>query len=112
MSAAFVLANQGVGRRITNDITSYYYENIKNNIHYPISKTKSKGRKIKRSRNIYARQHYVTPPHPDNMDNNDDTIIDFLVKSLKSVENGIIMIDMRNEPAMQINATTKKQDRY
>ena len=52
-----------------------------------------------------------TSPHPDNMDNNDDTIIDFLVKSLKSVENGIIKIDMRNEPAMQINATTK-QDRY
>lgn len=57
VSAAFVLANQGVGRRITNDITSYQYENIKNNIHYPISKTKSKGRKIKRSRKIYARQH-------------------------------------------------------
>ena len=44
------------------------------------------------------------------MDNNDDTIIDFLVKSLKSVENGIIMIDMRNEPAMQINATTNRID--
>ena len=52
----------------------------------------------------------ITSPHPDNMDNNDDTIIDFLVKSLKSVENGIIKIDMRNEPAMQINATTNRID--
>ena len=51
-----------------------------------------------------------TSPHLDNMDNNDDTIIDFLVKSLKSVENGIIKIDMRNEPAMQINATTNRID--
>ena len=51
-----------------------------------------------------------TSPHSDNMDNNDDIIIDFLVKSLKSVENGIIKIDMRNEPAMQINATTNRID--
>ena len=43
-----------------------------------------------------------------NIDN--ETLMDWLVKSMKSVESGRIMIDMGNEPAMQINAATNRID--
>jgi len=43
-----------------------------------------------------------------NIDN--ETIMDWLAKSMKSVESGRIMIDIGNEPAMQINAATNRID--
>jgi hypothetical protein len=42
------------------------------------------------------------------MDN--DVLIDLLVKSMKSVTNGKLVIDMGNEPAIQINAATNRID--
>ena len=43
-----------------------------------------------------------------NIDN--EIMMDWLVKSMKSIESGRIMIDMGNEPAMQINAATNRID--
>ena len=43
-----------------------------------------------------------------NIDN--ETMMDWLAKSMKSVESGRIMINMGNEPAMQVNAPTNRID--
>lgn len=45
---------------------------------------------------------------PDNLDN--QTVMDWLAKSIKSVKSGRIAIDMENEPAMKINATANRID--
>lgn len=44
----------------------------------------------------------------DNLDN--QTVMDWLVKSIKSVKSGRIAIDMEDEPAMEINATANRID--
>jgi len=44
----------------------------------------------------------------DNLDS--ETVIDWLVKSIKSVQSGRIAIDMQNEPAMEIYATANRID--
>ena len=44
----------------------------------------------------------------DNLDS--ETVMDWLVKSIKSVQSGRIAIDMQNEPAMEIYATANRID--
>jgi hypothetical protein len=44
----------------------------------------------------------------DNLDSG--TVMDWLVKSIKSVQSGRIAIDMQNEPAMEIYATANRID--
>lgn len=45
------------------------------------------------------------------IDNSDsETVMDWLVKSIKSVQSGRIAIDMQNEPAMEIYATANRID--
>ncbi|HET7284946.1 MAG TPA: hypothetical protein VFI70_09700, partial [Nitrososphaeraceae archaeon] len=50
------------------------------------------------------------PDKSNTLNIDDETLMDWLVKSIKSVENGRIVIDMGNEPAMQINAAAKRID--
>jgi hypothetical protein len=44
----------------------------------------------------------------DNLDS--ETVMDWLVRSIKSVQSGRIAIDMQNEPAMEIYATANRID--
>jgi len=44
----------------------------------------------------------------ENLDS--ETVMDWLVKSIKSVQSGRIAIDMQNEPAMEIYATANRID--
>jgi hypothetical protein len=53
--------------------------------------------------------HNSNKPAADNTDN-DETIMDWLAKIIKSVKKGTIDINAQNEPTMQINAATNRID--